>query len=124
MAVKLSQTLRTPAQMIYLLGRCLQKERSTFSVFDRGGLSSIKRLRTDFPDMINPHETRSMSLGLAIHFRISLRRECTRRIGTRSCDTTTKYLQRHIDFSNQRVQEPVSAYERQGGSIGRNRLIH
>jgi hypothetical protein len=81
-------------------------------VFDRGGLSSIKRLRTDFPDMINPHETRSMSLGLAIHFRISLRRECTRRIGTRSCDTTTKYLQRHIDFSNQGVLESVPAHER------------
>jgi hypothetical protein len=89
--------------MIHFLGRCLQKERSAFSMLDRGGLPSIESLRTDFTDMINPHKTRSMTLGRTVHPRIGVRQQRTRRIGTRSCDTTTEYLQRHIDFSNQRV---------------------
>jgi hypothetical protein len=86
--------------MIDFLGRCLQKEGGALSVLDRGGLPSIKSLRTDFTDMINPHETRSMTLSLTIHPRINLRQERTRRIWTRSRDNTTDYLQRHIDFSN------------------------
>jgi hypothetical protein len=52
-----------------------------------------------------------MTLSLAIQTRISLRQERTRRIGTRSCGTTTEYLQRYIDFSNQRIEEPVPANE-------------
>jgi hypothetical protein len=95
--------------MVDLLSSRFQEKTGTFSIVGRSRLPSIQRLGTHLTHVIDAHKPCSMALGNRIQPGVVSLTQWARRIGARSRDASSEDLQRHIKFSNQRIEQPMAA---------------